>query len=131
MKNMKKTTIMIAFLLSTMMVKSQTIWDEIKIDPEKEIKYLPYVEYKHSFGEGFKSWKSNNKFLYIKEMWYYTESFYIKRNHLDSGNSMDESLIDVSRFENYRKETEESIISIPGFKDAIVLLPSNKLIYKP
>ena len=44
---------------------------------------------------------------------------------------LDESIFDVSRFESYRKEDVESIITFPGFKDVIVLLPNNKLIYKP
>ena len=90
------------------------------------------MEYKHSFGnQNFEQWKSTNKLLYAQEMWYYSESFYIKRNISNNGVSMDESQIDISRFESNRKQNEEFVLIIPGFKDAIVLLPANKLIYKP
>jgi hypothetical protein len=44
---------------------------------------------------------------------------------------MDDSQIDISRFESQRKENEEVTIKIDGFKDVIVLLPTNKLIYNP
>ena len=81
--------------------------------------------------QDFKSWKSENKILYRKEIWYYSESFYIKRNASVTGTSIDASQIDISRFESNRKLNEESIVIIDGFKDAIVLLPTNKLIYKP
>ncbi len=69
--------------------------------------------------------------LYAKEMWYYTESFYVKRNYNNEGITLDESIIDISRFESQRKENEEAIVTLPGFKDVIVLIPNNKLIYKP
>ena len=39
--------------------------------------------------------------------------------------------LDISRFEHARKEMEEAILVLPGYKDALVLLPINKLIYKP
>ena len=42
-----------------------------------------------------------------------------------------EEAIDISRFESNRKQNEEAIVIIPGFKDVIVLLPTTKLIYKP
>ncbi|MBA3680004.1 MAG: hypothetical protein H0W73_02270 [Bacteroidetes bacterium] len=106
-------------------------WSKIKIDPAKEKQFEPYVEFRHGGGSVYQTWKTNNKFQYVKEMWYYSESFYIKRNHTTSGETMNEAAIDISRFESNRKATEESIVVIPGFKDAIVLLPTNKLIYKP
>jgi len=102
-----------------------------RLQPSKEAKFSPYVEAKYSFIQNFTTWKKENKFLYIKEIWYHAESFSIERNHFSEGVSMDESMIDVSRFEKYRKETETSTVTIEGFKDAIILLPSNKLIYKP
>ena len=105
--------------------------EEIKLNPEKVKKFLPYVEFKHGGSTGFPAWKENNKILFTKEIWYYSESFYIKRNVSDQGVSMDESQIDISRFESLRKPTEEVVITNPGFKDAIVLIPGNKLIYKP
>lgn len=44
---------------------------------------------------------------------------------------MNEEAIDITRFESNRKQNEEATVIIPGFKDVIVLLPTNKLIYKP
>ena len=78
-----------------------------------------------------KKWKNNNTYQYYKELWYYCESFYVKRNHLPQGVELNESMIDITRFESSRKEFEEVIIILPGFKDALVLLPAYKLIYKP
>jgi len=105
--------------------------NEIKLNPEKVKKFLPYVEYKHGGTSGFPAWKETNKLQYTKEMWYYTESFYVKRNHLNEGITLNEEIIDISRFESNRKENEEVIVVLPGFKDALVLMPVNKLIYKP
>jgi len=79
----------------------------------------------------FEEFKKNNYTIYRKELWYYSESFYIKRDKFTSGISLDESIIDISRFENQRKQNEEVIIEMPGFKDVLVLLPSNKLMFKP
>ncbi len=104
---------------------------EIKLDSEKVKKFIVYIEYKHGGPQGFLEWKENNNALYTNELWYYSESFYIKRNVANQGVTMDESQIDISRFESLRKPNEEVIIESPGFKDAIVLIPSNKLIYKP
>ena len=105
--------------------------EEIKLNPEKVKKFSPYIEFKHGGGQGFEIWKNNNKMLYFKEMWYYTESFYVKRDHLKEGFPLNEEIIDISRFENQRKPNEEVIIPMPGFKDALVLLPTKLLIYKP
>lgn len=104
---------------------------KIKLDPIKEKKFETYVEYRHSAGTDYQKWKSENKFQYIKEMWYFSESFYIKRNYSNDGVSMNEEAIDIARFEDNRKQNEEALVIIPGFKDVIVLLPANKLIYKP
>jgi hypothetical protein len=108
-----------------------TDWTKIKLDPIKEKKFETYVEYRHSAGTDYQKWKSENKFQYIKEMWYFSESFYIKRNYSNDGVSMNEEAIDIARFEDNRKQNEEALVIIPGFKDVIVLLPANKLIYKP
>jgi len=105
--------------------------DQIKLNPEKVKKFSPYVEWKHGGAQGFPAWKSSNKMLYAQEMWYYSESFYIKRNVSGEGITLDESIIDVSRLENQRKQNEEVTVMMPGFKDAVVLIPGNKLIYKP
>jgi hypothetical protein len=106
-------------------------WTKIKLDPIKEKKFETYVEYRHSAGTDYQKWKSENKYQYIKEMWYFSESFYIKRNYSNDGVAMNEEAIDISRFESNRKQNEEAIVIIPGFKDVIVLLPTTKLIYKP
>jgi hypothetical protein len=103
---------------------------DIKLDPVKVEKFLPYLKFKHSSEGDFETWKSNHMLQYTKEMWYFSESFYIKRNYYADGITMDESQIYISRFESQRKENEEAIIQMPGFKDAIVLIPGNKLIHK-
>ena len=101
------------------------------VSPSKEAIYSKYVESNHGMNQNFTTWKKENKFLYIKEIWYYAESFYIRRGVSSEGISMDASQIDISRFENNRLQNDEAVITIDGFKDAIVLLPTNKLIYKP
>ncbi len=103
---------------------------EIKLDPVKVEKYLPYIKYKHSWEGDFETWKSNHKLLYTQEMWYFSESFYIKRDHFPDGGVLNEDIIYISRYESQRKENEEVIIKLPGFKDALVLIPGNKLLYK-
>lgn len=103
----------------------------LKPNPEKEKQFLPYLAVRHGGLETIETWKNNNTYQYYKELWYYCESFYIKRNHFDKGAVLDESIIDISRFEYLRKDNEEAIVTLNGYKDVIVLLPSAKLIYKP
>lgn len=105
--------------------------DQIQLNPTKVKMYTPYMEYKHGGPSLFPTWKQNNKLLYTKEMWYYTESFYVKRNHLNEGITLNEEIIDITRYESQRKENEEVIVTLGGFKDVIVLLPAKNLIYKP
>jgi hypothetical protein len=105
--------------------------NSLEIDPVKEKMYAPYMLWRHLGTEGLAEFKKNKPHDYLKELWYYSESFYIKRNHLAIGETLDPSIIDVSRFEYLRKQDEENIVEIPGFKDVLVLLPINKLIYKP
>lgn len=93
--------------------------------------FLPYLAVRYGGMIGIEEWKKNNRLLYFKELWYYCESFYVRRNYLSEGISMDEGMIDITRFESQRKENEEAIVVLPGFKDVLVLLPNNKLIYKP
>jgi hypothetical protein len=137
-----KELLIIAMLFISTFMKSQTIDNVVDnhlilvnywntVGPTKEAKFSKYIESNHGMNQNFTTWKKENKFLYIKEFWYYAESFYIKRNVNTEGITMDESQIDISRFEMNRKQTEESVINISGFKDVIVLLPLNKLIYKP
>lgn len=102
----------------------------IKLDSNKVLIFEKYLSFRHSFEPGgFVQWKNNNPELYAKEMWYQSESFYIKRNYLASGLTMNEGMIDVCRFEHLRKEKEEVIVPFAGFKDVMILLPKNKLIY--
>ena len=104
----------------------------INLDPAKVAIYEKYLEYKHSFETGgYLQWKKDNPELYEKEMWYFSESFYIKRDYLSQGLALNESGIYIARFEKERKQDEEAIVTFPGFKDAMVLIPGNKLIYKP
>lgn len=117
------------FVLIGISVNAQV--HEIKLNPEKVQKFTPFVEFKHGGATGFPEWKANNKLQYTKEMWYYTESFYVKRNHLNEGITLNEEIIDISRFEQHRKQDEEAIVVLPGFKDVLVLIPAKKLIYKP
>ena len=105
--------------------------DVLKPDPDKEKKFLPYLAVRHGGLTKIEDWKKSNTYLYYQELWYYSESFYIKRNHLASGAPLNEEIIDISRFEDSRKENEVSIVILSGFKDALVLLPKTKLIYSP
>jgi len=112
-------------------VSSSSSSQEIALDPVKVNMFEKYCVWKHSFEPGgFAAWKAANPDLYQKEMWYYTESFYIKRNHLSIGDTMDESMIDVSRFETQRSADQEVIVTFGGFKDVMVLIPGNQLIHK-
>jgi hypothetical protein len=125
---MKKITF--CFLLfSSIGAFAQT--QEIKLNPTKVSKFISYMEWKHGGPQGFPAWKESNTMLYAQEMWYYSESFYVKRDHLAEGAVLNEEIIDISRFENQRKQNEETIVVLPGFKDAIVLIPAKDLIYKP
>ena len=105
--------------------------NDLKPNAEKEKKFLPYVAILHGGIEKLEAWKQENTYQYFKELWYYTESFYISRNYLKEGLVLNEEIIDISRFEFNSKQSEESIVIIPGFKDVLILYPSNKLIYKP
>lgn len=104
-------------------------WDSVS--PIKKAMFTPYVRLKHWDDKNYLSWQKENKSQFIKEFWYFAESFYVKRNYFNTGVELDEEIIDISRFEHYRKDNEETIVPIKIFKDAIVLLPKNKLLYKP
>lgn len=129
MKNTIKVLFLNAFMLISCVSFSQV--EQIKLNPEKVNKFIAYMEYKHGGAQQFPAWKENNKLQYAKEMWYYSESFYIKRNYHAEGIVLNEGIIDISRFESQRKESEEAIVVLPGFKDVLVLLPAKNLIYKP
>lgn len=105
--------------------------DALKPNPAREKMFLPYLATRHGGLIGVESWKQENTVQYYKELWYYCESFYVKKDAFTDGVSMDEGAIDISRYESYRKKDEINEVKLPGFKDALVLLPLNKLIYKP
>ncbi|MDI1354394.1 MAG: hypothetical protein PSX36_05730 [bacterium] len=105
--------------------------NSLELNKENEKLYTPYMWARHGGAEGLADFKKNNSHQYLKELWYYSKSFYVKRNYLLEGVVLDESIIDISRFESSRKESEEALVILPGFRDALVLLPLNKLIYKP
>ena len=98
---------------------------------EIEKKFEPYQVTVHHTLAAFKEFKTTNRPQYLKELWYFSKSFYVKRNYFAKGAELDEAMIDIRRFENYRKENQEAVVTLPGLKDVIVLLPLNKLIYKP
>ena len=122
--------LMFAVLLGLSLCSFAQQVQDIKLNPEKVKMFTPYLEWKHGGKQGFETWKSTNHLQYAKEMWYYSESFYVKRDHMSSGQVLDESIIDISRFEHQRLKDAESIVVLPGFKDALVLLPENNLLYK-
>jgi hypothetical protein len=123
--------VLFPFVLSSQVSSSSN--QDLVLDPAKVAKYEPYVVLRHAAYEpgGYAAWKADNPGVYFKEMWYWTESFYIKRDHLTQGIVMDEAMIDVSRFERQRSDTAEVIVTFPGYKDAMVLLPRQQLLYKP
>jgi hypothetical protein len=127
--NFRTLLLTFGLLVSFSAFSQQPDWSKVKIDPIKEKKFLPYIETRHGGPEAFAKWKVDNKFQYVKEMWYMSESFYVKQNHLSEGIALDIAIIDVVRLENQRKADEEVIVVFPGMKDAVVLLPANKLFY--
>lgn len=132
MKTVLKIIFSLLFLTLPAFSFSQTANPPIVLDSAKVAQFGKYVEYKHSMEPGgYANWVLNNKDLYLKEMWYYTESFYVKRNHFSSGEVMRESGIDISRFEQRRDMNNEVIIEFRGIKDVLVLIPGKELIYKP
>jgi hypothetical protein len=132
MKQTSKILLITLFFLSCLGAFSQIASsNEFVPNPEREKMFLPYLAVRHGGLPTIEEWKKNNTVQYYKELWYYTESFYVKRNYFSEGITMDESMIDVSRFEADRKEDTEFVIALPGHRDAIVLLPANKLKHNP
>lgn len=125
-----KTILFFLFFIPGCVAYAQ-LSSDLVLKPEKEAMYRPYLAARHGGFEGLDKLKQENKFQYLREMWYFSESFYIKRNHLAEGVELNEQIIDVTRFEQQRKANEEAILVLPGFKDALVLKPLNTLIYKP
>jgi hypothetical protein len=103
----------------------------VQLNAEKITMYSPYMAARHGGPQGLEAFKSSNHYAYTLEMWYFTESFYVKKDHNTEGATFSEAIVDITRFEQYRKANEDAIVVLPGFKDALVLLAANKLIYKP
>lgn len=104
---MKKIKFLTIGLLMSIGINAQVSMDnllsEMKYYHVSEEKFGKYVEANHMFdGQSFTTWKSENKILYYKELWYQSKSFYVKKNHLSEGITLDESIIDISRFESYK-----------------------------
>ncbi len=124
-----KPFLIIFFLILSAGLFSQV--NSLEISAEREKKFTPYMYARHGGPEGVAEFKKSHKHEYLKELWYYSASFYVKHNYMATGVSLDESIIDISRFETSRKENEEAIVVLPGFKDVLVLLPAKNLIYSP
>ncbi len=92
--------------------------------------FLPYLYGHHGGKEGLERFKREQPHQYLKELWYVSSSWYIKKDHLSNGATLDPQIVCIERFESYRKENEEVYLVLPGFRDAIVFLPASQLIYR-
>ncbi|HQQ95325.1 MAG TPA: hypothetical protein PLQ93_12265 [Bacteroidia bacterium] len=117
------------FFLNTTNIRAQV--NGLQIDPVKEKMYRPYMLWRHQGEEGLEAFRKEHPHAYMQELWYYSQSFYIKRNYLQEGAELDASIIAIDRFESQREDDTEKLIILPGFRDALVLLPSRSLLYKP
>lgn len=128
---MKKAVKIILFFSLLSCVKMNAQVSALEISQEEEKQFSPYMMWRHNGSIGLADFKKDHPLEYQKELWYYTRSFYIKRDHLNTGAALDKSMIPIDRFETSRLPSTEAIVVLPGFKDALVLLPENTLIYKP
>ena len=87
----------------------------LEISPEQEKDFAPYMYFMHGGTEGLANFKTSQPHTYLKELWYFSKSFYVKRNYLDKGAVLNEAIIDIARFETSRKLDEEAIVVLPGF----------------
>jgi len=129
MKTANKSILIFLFLLLSFFSKSQV--NSLEISLEKEKMYSVYMLWRHSGKEGLADFKRDHPHDYLKELWYYSESFYVKRNHFPEGYQLNESIIAIDRFESQRLTNDEAIVVFSGSRDVVVMLPVNKLIYKP
>lgn len=122
----------VAFLLVGFCAKAQAPSAEAyKPNPVKEKMFYPYLAVRHGGPIPTEAWKKTHTVQYYQELWYYCESFYVVRDYYSEGVTLNEEIIDISRFESQRQATVPTYIHLPGFKDALVLLPTNQLLYKP
>lgn len=110
---------------------SQAQVNSLQISAEKEAMYSPFMYWRHGGKEGLAEFKQKEPHAYLKELWYYCESWQVAKDYAASGVALDLYVVDISRFEQYRKDSEPFYLVLPGYKDAIVLKPSKELIYKP
>jgi hypothetical protein len=101
-----------------------------KLDQAKVEPLLPFVISIYGGDAAFNDWKKDHPEEYQKFMWYMTESYELRRNYYNEGYTLD-GVIDVRRYEHLRKKDEAFVVTFPHFRDAIVLLPESKLLYKP
>src|SRR5436305_6213235 len=129
MKNLSTSFLLLLFTFAAAPFLAQI--NSLEIKPEREKMFTPYMYARHNGPEGLADFKKNSPHEYLKELWYYSESFYVKRDYFPDGFRLEESYVDISRFENQRKETDEAVVILPGHKDVVILKPENKLLYKP
>jgi hypothetical protein len=125
------TLIFCIFCLQPVFCQDKIDPSDFKPDPAKEQMFFPYLAVRHGGPVATENWKKTNTTRYYQELWYFCESFHIKKNHQAQGVAMDESAIDITRFERFRKDNEEAIVELPSFSDALVLMPRNKMKYIP
>ena len=123
--------LLIVSVLIFVSLRSNAQVNSLQISPEKEKMYTPYMYWHHSGQEGLEAFKKEHPHDYLKELWYFCESWYILKDYAKEGVAMDPAIVDIERFEQNRKEHEKAILVLPGFKDAIVFLPIDQLIYRP
>jgi hypothetical protein len=120
---------LLLIILTLMFISGKSQLKLVPMDYLAEEKFEKYVQARYGINSNFDKWKQDNKILYSNEIWYQSKSFYIIRDFFKDGEKLDESIIDISRFEIKRGDDDESYVNFEGFRDVIVLLPKNKLIY--
>lgn len=101
-----------------------------KLDDKKVQEVIPMLEAEHGGKDGLQKWRDENPWRYYGTLWYLTESFYVKRDYFVGGVTLD-GVVDVRRLDHARKENDTAVVQFRSFRDVVVLLPANKLIYKP
>jgi hypothetical protein len=131
LRNTCRLITILCFFLSDPLNAQQGPLTNFTPDPLKVQMYAPYLAAHYGGAEAIENLKLTDKFLYFRELWYYTESFSVVRNYLSEGIVLNEDIIDISRFEIYRKYDEAVIVTLPGFRDALKLVAGKDLLHKP
>jgi hypothetical protein len=87
---------------------------------DKINKFLPYFRFQHGDAV-LNEMKANEPAKYYFELWVLSESFSVMRNHFTQGIQLDESIIDIRRFNEQRLNDNEAIVVLDGFKDVLKL----------